>query len=151
VSPAVISQTVLDESRLFFEERGSVGCEGTAMIAKSTTMGTTRLVIPEQRAGAAPHCWVEVTEAGKLQLAVTRRPDERYVSRIHSHPIEAFHSPTDNMNPAITHEGALSIVVPYFGLGLRRGLGACAVLVRRGGCWIDVPAGAARELVVVAR
>src|SRR5271165_7512417 len=54
-------------------------------------------------------------------------PGWRYLARVHNHPVAAFHSRTDDANPALSHEGAISIVVPYFGLGLRRGLAACAV------------------------
>lgn len=151
MTPIVISFDVLAEARAFFEERRTHGREGTAMIAMSTSTGTTRLVIPEQKACPAPFCWVEVTEAGKLALAVALGADERYVSRIHSHPKKAFHSPTDDANPAITHEGGLSIVVPDFGAGLAGGLDACAVLRRTGGCWVDLPAGAVRDQFVVVR
>lgn len=151
MKPIVIANHVLAEARSFFEECGTKDCEGTAMIAMSNTTGATRLVIPEQRAGPAPYCFVEVTEAGKLALAVALAVDERYVSRIHSHPEEAFHSPTDDANPAITHEGALSIVVPYFGRGLAHGLDACAVLRRTGGRWVDLPPGPRRGHYVIAR
>jgi hypothetical protein len=119
------------------------------MIAMSTSTGVTRLVIPGQKAGPAPFCWVEVTEDGKLALAVALGADERYVSRIHSHPHKAFHSATDDANPAITHEGALSIVVPNFGAGLARGLDACAVLRRTDGRWVNLPDGPARDRFVV--
>lgn len=37
-------------------------------------------------------------------------------AQVHSHPTSAFHSETDNHYPLATLEGALSIVVPYFGL-----------------------------------
>lgn len=146
-----ITAAALDEARQFFEQRGSVGREGTAMVAATNDRPADKLVIPHQEAGLAPHCWVEVTRAGKVQLAAALGPDDRYVARIHSHPALAFHSPTDDDNPAITYPGALSIVVPFFGLGLRHGLDACAVLVRRDGRWVDLPPGAARDDLVVAR
>lgn len=142
-----VDARLLDEARTFFEDRGALGCEGTAMIA-ARGLTANRLVIPDQRATPAPHCSVEVTLAGKLELASALDPDERYVSRIHSHPGLAFHSPTDDANPALTHEGALSIVVPFFGLGLRHGLAACAILVVRNGRWVDVGAGPARDALV---
>lgn len=147
----IIDATTLDDAGRFFEDRGTHGCEGTAMIARSTETGTTRLVVPDQRAGIAPSCWVEVTDAGKLELAAALAPDERYVARIHSHPMDAFHSPTDNKNPAVTFLGAISIVVPYFGLGLRHGLDACAVLELTAHGWVEVPAGPARDVLVVAQ
>lgn len=105
------------------------------MIAQSST-GETKLVVPDQLAGRAPRCFVEVTEKGKLDLAVGLGSNKQYVARIHSHPVEAFHSATDDANPALTHDGALSIVVPFFGLGLRHGLDSCAVYRLLGGRWI---------------
>lgn len=145
-----IPSSVLTEARLFFEDRGALGYEGTAMIAQSIDDTSTRLVVPRQVAGSGLGCWVEVTLEGKLELAAALGRDERYVSRIHSHPVEAFHSNTDDENPALTHEGALSIVVPFYGLGLRRGFDATAVFVRRGHRWIELPPGLERDNVVVA-
>lgn len=149
MSHVVIAAAVLEEARAFFEACGTEGKEGTALISQAAD-GATRLVIPPQVAGACPRCWVQVTDEGKLQLAVALGADERYVARIHSHPCEAFHSSTDDSNPSLTQQGALSIVVPYFGLGLRRGLDACAVYVRRGTEWIDLAAGTERDRMVVA-
>lgn len=145
-----IERTVLDDSRLFFEQKGALGCEGTAMIMANRSNLAYRLVIPEQEANPVPRCWVQVTKSGKTELALALGPDDRYVARIHSHPGEAFHSLTDESNPALTNEGALSIVVPYFGLGLRRGLDACEVYVLRNGAWQSLPAGQERaELIEV--
>ena len=140
---ATINPATLNAARKLFEDCGTCGCEGTAMIASDGTV--TRLVVPDQEATPVPHCTVTVTTAGKLALAVALGHHERYVARIHSHPGLAFHSPTDDANPAITFEGALSIVVPYFGLGLRRGLDACAVLQMRSGRWVDLPVGDGRN------
>jgi hypothetical protein len=147
--PLTIPAAVLDGAREFFEECGSRGCEGTAMIAAAPD--GVRLVIPDQRATPAPYCSVEVTLQGKLELAGALRPGEVYVSRIHSHPELPFHSATDNRNPALTHDGALSIVAPYFGLGLRQSFDCCAVYVRRNHQWVELPPGPDRDQVVVVR
>ncbi len=142
-----VPAAVLAEAGAFFETCGSTGREGTALLV-AVADEVTRLVIPDQVASTAPGCSVEVTRAGKLAVAASLGATERVAARIHSHPLLAFHSETDDANPAITQEGAISIVVPFFGLGLRRGLAACAVLVRRGGRWIDLPAGPDRDQVV---
>jgi hypothetical protein len=149
MTPLIVGAATLNDARHFFENRGSFGCEGTAMVARASETGATRLVVPDQRAGTAPSCWVEVTDTGKLELAAALAADERYVARIHSHPMDAFHSATDDKNPAVTFLGAISVVVPYFGLGLRHGLDACAVLHLTTNGWIDVPPGAARDALVV--
>ena len=144
-----ISISILEEARVFFEQQGSIGREGTAMIAGEDG-AATQLVIPDQQAHPIPRCWVEVTRTGKSELAAALGAREMYVSRIHSHPGLAFHSPADDSNPAITYPGALSIVVPFFGLGLRHGLDACAVFLRHEGAWVEVPPDAERNRLVVA-
>ncbi len=138
-----VDADTLDTARDYFEERGAIGCEGTAMIASNGDR--TRLVIPHQEATPVPYCTVTVTTEGKFALLASLGVDETFVARIHSHPGLPFHSPTDDVNPAITFDGALSIVVPYFGLGLRHGLDTCAVLQRRTGHWVDLPPGPARD------
>jgi hypothetical protein len=143
-----IPAAILDAARTFFENRGAVGCEGIAMIAAAA--GTaTRLVIPDQRATRTPGGRVEVTAAGRLALVADLRSDEHYAARIHSHAGLAFHTPLEEADSAITHDGAISIVVPFFGLGLRHGLGACAVYVRRQQRWVALPPGPDRDRVVV--
>lgn len=145
MKPLRIAPVVLEDARRFFEERGAEGLEATALIARWGERVANRLVIPTQRAGRGLGCWVEVPLAGKLELAAALDLEERYVARIHSHPGEAFHSDTDDENPVLTQQGALSIVVPFFGLGLRRGLAACAVYVRQGDRWVELPPGKERE------
>jgi hypothetical protein len=94
-------------------------------------------------------CSVEVTQEGKDELLTSLDRSERYLLRVHSHPGEAFHSATDDRNPALTHNGALSIVVPFFGLGLQQGLDACAVYRLTSGRWLELPPGAERSAWVV--
>lgn len=145
--PLHLSAAVLEEARGFFEDRGSYGLEGTAMIVGPGQ----RVVFPDQLAHRTPlGVSVELTERGLWDLATALGPGETYLARIHSHPGEAFHSRTDDRNPVITFDGALSIVVPYFGLGLRHGLAACAVLRLEGLTWHDLPRGADRDRWVTA-
>lgn len=135
----LIRRDVLNQATQFLEGRGAVGCEGTGMLGgleDDTGVTIGRFLAPDQKAGTYPSCWVEVTRLGQYQLAVTLGPGERWLARIHSHPGEAFHSGIDDANPGLTAEGAISIVVPYFGLGLRQGVGACAFFRRHGARWL---------------
>lgn len=145
MSVLILSEAVCTAARVFFEDCGSRGHEGTAMIKRGPR--GVELVIPEQQSWRSGQggVAVEVTRRGQMQLAQALGPDDLYLARIHSHPAEAFHSRTDDDNPVLTHDGALSIVVPFFGLGLRLGLNACAVLRREGGRWRDLPVGEARD------
>lgn len=141
----VLPRAMLAEAGAFFEMCGACGYEGTAMI-KDGSRGPS-LIVPEQQPwrGTNGGVCVEVTRRGQMELAVALAADERYVARIHSHPADAFHSAADDANPALTHEGALSIVVPFFGLGLRRGLDACAVLRYEASRWRELPLGDSRN------
>ena len=137
-----VPRLVLDDAREFFETAGAQGMEGTGMLAGIQRDGTchiSKFFAPDQIASSVGiGCSVEVTEEGKLELAASLSLDERYASRIHSHPGEAFHSAVDDRNPALTADGSFSIVVPYFGLGLRHGLEACAVYRRKDGRWVEL-------------
>lgn len=147
--PLVLTTKVLEGARIYFEDRGTFGLEGTAMIKKGTDL---ELVIPRQNANrdAFGHVNVEVPREGQMELALALGPDDLYVARIHSHPGDAFHSAADDANPVISFEGAISIVVPFFGLGLRRGLDACAVYQFRDGTWVDLKAGPERDRWILA-
>jgi hypothetical protein len=157
VRPLRLTKHALEQARVFFEDRGAHGCEGTALIAATVSVdapgdvlvGDT-VVIPSQEATPVPRASVTVTSAGDLEVVTALTPDQLYVARIHSHPALAFHSPTDDANPALTHEGAYSIVVPYFGLGLRAGLDVCAVFVREDHRWTELGAGTARRHALVS-
>lgn len=146
--PLALPARVIEEARIFFEDRVACGLEGTAMIK---TGADTQLVVPSQRPRRDP--WggvnVEVPREGQMELVRALGVGELYVARIHSHPGDGFHSAADDDNPVITFTGAISIVVPLFGLGLRRGLDACAVYRHLDGRWVELAAGAARDRWVV--
>lgn len=147
-APLVLTPQVLQDARTFFEDRGTHGLEGTAMIKAGTGL---ELVVPRQNAhrDAFGHVNVEVPREGQMDLALALGPDDLYEARIHSHPGDAFHSPADNANPVISFEGGISIVVPFFGLGLRRGLAACAVYLFHDGAWVELAAGPDRDRWIV--
>jgi hypothetical protein len=150
-----LTDQVLNDVSGFLTERGAYGYEGAGLIAcipADSGWISSRLVIPDQRAQRKTGgCSVEVTQRGKDELLTSLLSSERYLLRVHSHPGEAFHSTTDDRNPALTHQGALSIVVPFFGLGLQRGLDACAIYRLVDAQWQELPAGRERETWVIHR
>lgn len=59
--------------------------------------------------------YFEIPRQGMAELMERLRQNGHYVlSQIHTHPGEAFHSPTDDRWAIVRHTGALSIVLPYF-------------------------------------
>jgi hypothetical protein len=112
--PAQVVQTTRD----FLYERGLDGCEGTALwigCPNGSEILVTRVLIPEQRCIKTEYgVAVELTEKAHYTLTDHLAPGERFYIRIHSHPGRAYHSKTDDANAVITHQGAISIVVPNF-------------------------------------
>lgn len=116
----IVPQTVLDESQAFLRIRGLEGCEGMALwigrpAKEANRFEITRIFVPEQvciksEFGVA----VDMTARAHYTLTDALIPGERFYVRIHSHPGEAFHSLRDDENAVLTHEGAISVVVPYF-------------------------------------
>lgn len=72
-------------------------------------------------------CAVEVPPDALTALIATLPPDLSIVARVHTHPTEAYHSAVDDTNMLISHEGALSIVVPNFARAARLELRHCSV------------------------
>ena len=141
----LIPQHILTDLGRLFLANGRHERETSAMLLAGPNGTVIRAVVPDQRASPAPHCWVEVTERGKLDLAAALSSQATYVARIHSHPRDAYHSPTDDANPSLCHPGALSVVAPYFGETLHRGLDTCAVFRRHNRNWVKLAAGPERE------
>lgn len=56
-----------------------------------------------------------IPEKGMAMLLNKLKLDRKMiVAQIHTHPFEAFHSEADNRWAIIRHEGAYSLVLPYF-------------------------------------
>ena len=113
-----VPQRVIDESRAFFQARGAEDYEGTALWMgrpKGPEVEILRLFVPEQIAETSVYgARVDLTPRAHYTLTDDLGDDERFYVRIHAHPGEAYHSARDDQNPILTHEGALSVVVPYF-------------------------------------
>jgi hypothetical protein len=109
---------VLTATRDFLYTRGLEGSEGTALwIGRraGSEIQITRVLIPEQLClKSAYGVAVQLTEQAHYTLTDHLAPGERFYIRIHSHPGRAYHSKTDDANGVITHQGAISIVVPNF-------------------------------------
>jgi hypothetical protein len=99
----------------------------------------TKLHIPRQLAGPL-HFNVPLDERLRLVREVSKE-DEFILVQLHTHPRQAFHSDVDDRLAITKHTGAISIVIPDFGMrwtadllqtSVNRNLGA--------GKWIELPA-----------
>lgn len=90
----------------------------------------TRLVVPKQVTGPL-HFNVPLEE--RLRIAdEASRIGELIVAQLHTHPREAFHSKADDELAIIKHLGAVSIVVPHFGLHWKGSLAEASVHMHLG-------------------
>lgn len=63
-------------------------------------------------------------------------------AQVHSHPEEAFHSEADDRWAIVRHEGALSLVVPFFGLNTTEDTfveDAAVFQLSKSNRWLEVP------------
>ena len=140
-----VPRAVLDGSRAFLRERGLEGCEGTALWigrprGSAGEVDITRLFIPEQECLKTPDgVAVRLTEEAHYTLTDNLADGELFYCRIHSHPKKAHHSELDDANAVITHQGAVSVVVPYFARAPLR-MEECAVhQLEHGRGWLPLP------------
>jgi hypothetical protein len=115
----VVPQKVLEATRAFLYARGLKGVEAVVVwigcVRDDITAEITDAYVPEQIARKSGYgVSVEVTQEGLTRLISSLEPGTFVLCRVHSHPSEAYHSDLDDMNMLISHQGAISIVVPYF-------------------------------------
>lgn len=135
-----IPREVVTATAAFLELRGRSGLEGTVLwlgeVDTETKATVTKPYVPEQVAyRSAQGLAVEVTRRGLSGLIESLPLGVFVLVRVHSHGEHAYHSETDDQNMIVSHEGAISIVVPYFA---RHGLDLmeCSVNeLRRGRGW----------------
>jgi hypothetical protein len=114
-----LKRAILDQTADFLRRRGGEGVEATVVwlgrVVDETHAEIVRAYAPEQIGYASDEgVAVEVTQRGLADLICALTPGMFVLARVHSHPSRAYHSPVDDDNMLISHQGAISIVVPYF-------------------------------------
>lgn len=150
-----VPQHVVNASRDFLYDCGLDGHEGMALwIGRahktSNEVQIVRLFVPEQiPITTAFGVTVDLTERAHFTLTDNLALGELFSCRIHSHPARAFHSPRDDANGVITHQGALSIVVPNFARDPLRLEGCAIYQLEHGLGWRPLSSGESKQRVRV--
>jgi hypothetical protein len=145
-----VSSTVLQETWDFLRERGGKEVEAVVLWAGIVNDASTATVLaaipPAQIAYRSEEgLAVEVPQEALSKLLVALPLGVHILVRVHSHPTDAFHSTLDDTNMLISHDRAISIVVPDFARG-PVALSSCSVNeLRNPGGWIELSAAAVRE------
>lgn len=74
----------------------------------------SRVYVPAQEAGA-DFFWIPQESMAAL-MAELRAHRLMIAAQVHTHPQKAFHSLADDKWAIVRHEGALSLVLPFFGM-----------------------------------
>jgi hypothetical protein len=115
----VVPSAVLTKTRELLRERGELGLEAVVVWLGQVLDEHTGLITGALRPGQVAFrndlgCAVEVPPDALSEL-IRILPEQTFVLvRLHTHPAEAYHSPVDDTNMLISHNGAISIVVPHF-------------------------------------
>ena len=112
-----IQEALLIETITELQHGGPPRTEHVALwLAKRTDPQITvrELFVPEQEA-AAGYFHIPRLAMGHLMVYLRER-GLMIAAQLHTHPQDAFHSPADDRWAIVRHVGALSIVLPAFGL-----------------------------------
>ncbi|MGE5283088.1 MAG: hypothetical protein ACM3N0_12375 [Chloroflexota bacterium] len=140
-----ISRGILEQSRELLAEAGAVGLESAVVwvgrLLEPSDAEVLRVERPEQlcfrtEAGVG----VEILPEAISRLIADLQPGTLVLARLHSHPGCPYHSDVDDLNMLISHDGAISIVVPDFAAA-PIDLTDCSVNeLRHGQGWIELDA-----------
>jgi hypothetical protein len=115
----VVPWSVVERTQAFLFARGRNGGEAVVVwlgrVLDDLAAEVTQAYAPEQIARRSEYgVSVEVTQEGLTHLITSLPAGVFVLCRVHSHPGEAYHSDVDDLNMLISHQGAISIVVPDF-------------------------------------
>ncbi len=114
------SSQLIDETLENLRAAGQHGTEGIVLwLAKrplAEGAAITEAFVPEHTAKVD---MFHIPSSGMTaMMAHLRLRKLALAAQVHSHPGQAFHSRADDAWAIVRHEGALSIVVPYFAVGV---------------------------------
>lgn len=141
----VVPSQVLNESRELLRGPGADGLESVVVWVGTVVDDTTARIVAAIRPGQIAYrseagCAVEVPPQALSELIAAMPRGFLVLARLHTHPGEAFHSHVDDTNMLISHQGAISIVVPNFARD-HLDLARCSVNeLRHDAGWIELDA-----------
>ena len=116
----IVPSGICDETDLQLRKGGQGGNERWVLwsgvvnqhLFSVSTMHVPRQIAYRSAVGLSIH--VDADELHRLNVWLYHN-GERLGVQVHSHPMDAYHSTTDDKYPMVTTLGGLSLVVPYFG------------------------------------
>jgi hypothetical protein len=114
-----VNHSVVDETGEALAEIGRHGVEGVVVwIGREAVDGEVeilRAVVPTQVAFRSEDGLAVMIPDWAVSELIHDLEEGTFIPiRVHSHPCDAYHSSTDDLNRLLSHRGAISIVVPNF-------------------------------------
>jgi hypothetical protein len=115
----LVPRRVLSDTRELLAPSSRARVEGVVVWWGRMNPGNVAEVVIAYRPGQVAHrtsfgLTVEVPQEAISEMIAALPAGVIVVARLHTHGEEAYHSPMDDRNFLIAHEGAISIVIPYF-------------------------------------
>lgn len=150
ILPHHVPVSALSETQEFLRLAGRRDREGVVLwIGKQSpdAFEITRVFIPGQ---SASRYHFEVPLEERIKIALSLAEEEIVVAQVHSHPEQAFHSPTDDRKAMVDRHWALSIVVPDFCRAGLQNLDASATFALRGPLdWVQLSQEQIRRVFII--
>ena len=146
----LVSIDAVEETENFLRQAGAQDCEGAVLwiAEKEAESFRVRRVIAPRQTASRWHFDVPLEE--RIRIAMSLREKEVVLLQVHSHPEEAFHSPTDDRKAMVDRLWALSIVVPNFCRDGMRDLSTLSAYALRGPLdWVQLSSAQLRRLFVI--
>lgn len=114
-SKILVSKPLIDTTLAYLRAGGAKNVECVVLwLAERQDRGqlVKQVYLPLQRASSD---FFRIPPAGMEDLMRVLDQEELFVAaQVHSHPAQAFHSLADDTWAIVRHQGALSIVIPWF-------------------------------------
>lgn len=117
MNPIIIHPHQIAETLKTLQDAGHQRCECVVLwlgVRNETNIEVREVYVPEQYAESD---FFRIPRAAMADLLrYLRKSRYMIAAQVHSHPYEAFHSHVDDEWAIVRHQGALSLVLPDFGL-----------------------------------
>ena len=122
ITRVAVPRDLFEQGHVLLQKIGVDEVEGLILWAGTIEGDTVRIdavLYPAQRAVRTEGGLLVLVDGPELHRIGVWLYQRRLqlVAQIHTHPADAYHSPTDDAIPIVTTEGGLSLVVPDFARG----------------------------------
>ena len=154
IEQVIVPKVLIEKTRLFLRSVGHSRCEGMVLWVgrpNGKQFQVTDLLIPRQRGLKTRDGVCVVVDADEMHRINVElfQSGLRLIAQVHSHPMKAYHSDTDDEYAIATTVGSLSLVIPDFATR-KFDLSDCAVYrLSKNGSWEHISLRRVKSLIAI--